>query len=152
MACSICTHPQRAEIEQLLLDTCDVESVAKQFDVNVDELTIHALRHVDKNHPEDSIARNIHKHEADLLIETAEGYRDTFEELNATIINILADPDPSAAGRCLTRPIVDLYLGAGREIRETVKAIAELDQLLNGPKDENVSGLAALAEAIRGSK
>ena len=49
------------------------------------------------------------------------------------------------------KQLVDLYLGVGKEIRDTVKAIVEMDQLLNGPKDENVTGLMALAEAIRGS-
>ena len=53
--------------------------------------------------------------------------------------------------KLLTKPMVDLYVGLGGEIRQTVKTMAELDRMLNGPEDNLSSGLGALAAAIRGS-
>ena len=53
--------------------------------------------------------------------------------------------------KLLTKPMVDLYIGLGGEIRQNVKAMAEVDRMLNGPQDNGNSGLQALADAIRGS-
>ena len=53
--------------------------------------------------------------------------------------------------KMLTKPMVDLYVGLGGEIRQNVKAMAEVDRMLNGPQDTSGNGLLALAEAIRGS-
>ena len=37
-------------------------------------------------------------------------------------------------------------------MRHSIKALADINQLLNGPKDDGTSGLAALAAAIHGSR
>jgi hypothetical protein len=52
----------------------------------------------------------------------------------------------------MTKGLVELYLGCGDNVRKTVKEITEINQVLNGPKDDGLSGLAALANALRGSK
>ena len=55
----------------------------------------------------------------------------------------------------LIKVILSLFLedlGTGSELRNTIKVIADIDNMLNGPQDVGTSGLAALAKAIRGSK
>ena len=54
--------------------------------------------------------------------------------------------------KMLTKPMVELYLGVGSEIRQTIRAAAEIERMLNGPQDPAGAGLAALAAAIRGSE
>ena len=54
--------------------------------------------------------------------------------------------------RRATKPVVDLYVGAGDSVRKGVAAIADINQLLNGPKDDGLSGLAALAKVLHGSQ
>ena len=53
--------------------------------------------------------------------------------------------------KMLTKPMTDLYIGLGGEIRQAVKTMSEVDRMLNGPEDTATSGLRALADAIRGS-
>ena len=53
--------------------------------------------------------------------------------------------------KLMTKPIVDLYLGLGAEIRKNVATITDIDRAVNGPQDSTTSGLAALASAIRDS-
>ena len=52
----------------------------------------------------------------------------------------------------MTKGMVELYLGCGDNVRKTIKDIADINQILNGPKDDGLSGLGALAAAIAGSK
>ena len=47
-----------------------------------------------------------------------------------------------------TKPVVDLYIGSADGLRRTVQTIADVNQLLNGPKDDGLSGLGALAKAL----
>ena len=150
MACNICEHPQREDIETMLREGVNVDGVAETYQVDPDELRAHIMFHTTVENPQESIARTLKKREADMLADMAEGYMKTFTSIGVNINQILSSPDTASSAR-LTKQLVDLYLGVGKEIRETVNAIAELDTLLNGPKDENVTGLAALANAIRGS-
>lgn len=150
MTCNICEHPQREDIEDLLKEAVPIEEVADRYELDLDELKEHVLFHNSVENPQESIARNIRKREADLLADVAESYRKTFISIGVRVNQIVEDPDAASTAK-LSKQLVDLYLGVGKEIRDTVKAIVEMDQLLNGPKDENVTGLMALAEAIRGS-
>lgn len=180
--CSICNHPDRAEIENAILSlTSDsppnglvtIESIAERFDVSLQDLKMHALFHtpmvgdadvskfevVSEEQPRESLTRKMKLREADLLSTVGNEYLVTLKTLGRRINTIVqVSPidveDVEAQIRCakmLTKPMVDLYIGLGSEIRQTVKTMAELDRMLNGPEDSLGSGLAALANAIRGS-
>ena len=66
-------------------------------------------------------------------------------------IDLEDDDKQFQLSKLLTKPMVDLYIGLGGEIRQNVKTMAELDRMLNGPQDSTAGGLVALAQAIRGS-
>ena len=156
MTCAICNHPDRYLIEKALAksDTIDLSEIAKNFDVNENDLKVHILMHTslisstDEQIEKESIARSIKKKEADMLTSVANEYLTTLSTLG-NVINSVVGTGPDGL-RAVSKPTVEMYLGLGREVRETVKSIAELDNMLNGQQDPITTGLESLARAIRG--
>lgn len=184
--CTICNHPDRAEIENAILSMTDgsklsIEVIAEQYDVSLADLKMHALFHTplvgaadleqlgvtdssqsepdEKTVPRDSLTRRMKLREADLLATVGNEYLVTLKTMGRRINKLaqvseldIEDNDRQLKlAKLLTKPMVDLYVGLGGEIRQTVKTMAELDRLLNGPEDSATSGLVALAKAIQGS-
>lgn len=184
--CTICNHPDRAEIENAILSMTDglktsIEVIAEQYDVSLADLKMHALFHtplvdaadieelrdagdterteIVRSTPRDSLTRRMKLREADLLAAVGNEYLVTMKTMGRRInklaqvseIDIEDNDRQLKLAKLLTKPMVDLYVGLGGEIRQTVKTMAELDRLLNGPEDSATSGLVALAKAIQGS-
>lgn len=187
--CTICNHPDRAEIENAILSMTDgsktsIEVIAEQYDVSLADLKMHALFHTPlvgaadleelrdaetlgdteqtvavRATPRDSLTRRMKLREADLLAAVGNEYLVTMKTMGRRInklaqvseIDIEDNDRQLKLAKLLTKPMVDLYVGLGGEIRQTVKTMAELDRLLNGPEDSAASGLVALAKAIQGS-
>lgn len=160
MACRICSHPHRAEIESAILDSPKTETLqelSKKYDVDVTELQAHACMHsplgvetkdfVNRG----SITREAKTHEVDMLMAAACNYANTIEVLGTKISKEAEKSDMVTFSRNVARSTVDLYLGAGGELRNTIKEIANINAILNGPKDSTATGLEALANAIRES-
>ena len=139
MACDICSHTKRAEIENALLNitsensSVTLESIADTYGLKVEELKVHTMMHTPLGISEeafneggrDSLARKIKLKEADMLSEVANEYMVTLKYLGRKIHE--ADDV-----RLLTNSACNLYLGLGGEIRGTVKCMTELDTALNG--------------------
>lgn len=174
MRCAVCEHEQRVEIEkaikEVLVQGGNLRTVADRFGVDVDSLKQHALMCEESFQPNeeqptgaterDSIARKLKLAEADMLTDVAEEYKKTMLVAGTAIRNLLEgkdagfdelDPDVKTA-KCLTKPLVDLYTGSGDGVRQTVKALGDLDRTLNGETDTGSAGLNALAAAIVGSR
>ena len=187
--CTICNHPDRAEIENAILSMTDgvktsIEVIAEQYDVSLSDRKMHALFHTplvdaadieelrdaetlgdteqtvaERPTPRDSLTRRMELREADLLAAVGNEYLVTMKTMGRRInklaqvseIDIEDNDRQLKLAKLLTKPMVDLYVGLGGEIRQTVKTMAELDRLLNGPEDSATSGLVALAKAIQGS-
>ena len=187
--CTICNHPDRAEIENAILSMTDgvktsIEVIAEQYDVSLADRKMHALFHTPlvgaadleelrdaetlgdteqtvavRATPRDSLTRRMKLREADLLAAVGNEYLVTMKTMGRRInklaqvseIDIEDNDRQLKLAKLLTKPMVDLYVGLGGEIRQTVKTMAELDRLLNGPEDSATSGLMALAKAIQGS-
>ena len=175
--CTICNHPDRAEIENAILSMTDevktsIEVIAEQYDVSLSDLKMHALFHtplVDAADieelrdaetlggteqtvsvgatPRDSLTRRMKLREADLLAAVGNEYLVTMKTMGRRInklaqvseIDIEDNDRQLKLAKLLTKPMVDLYVGLGGEIRQTVKTMAELDRLLNGPEDSATS-------------
>jgi len=196
--CTLCQHPDRAEIEAAILNMTvstppsDIDSIAEAFNVDPLELRQHALFHVpltDESdleavasyqsaldganlddipqlapepgavggpEPRPSLTRKMKLREADMLMAVANEYLVTLKTMGRRInklastssIDVEDEEKQLKLARLLTKPMVDLYVGIGGEIRQTVKATAELNKLLNGPEEGQNSGLQALAAAI----
>jgi hypothetical protein len=160
--CPICKHSDREKIERVLFKvgpddaSLTLEKIAEEFEVNVEDLRRHSLFHTPYGSDgTDSIVRRLKIHEADLLGEAAQEYAVTLKQVGKRIRGSMnrgeAGDDPTFE-KCLTKPVADLYLGCGDTLQKTVKAIADIDHLLNGPKDDGLSGLTTLANALQASR
>ena len=156
-----------------------VESIAEQYKLDLQELRNHALFHTPLVAPCDivtpttelqlnpeteakvptSLARKMKLREADILATVNNEYLVTLKAMGrrinrlANVSSIDAEDEAKKVelAKLLTKPMVDLYIGLGGEIRQNVRAMAEVDRMLNGPQDSVGSGLQDLAAAIRGS-
>ena len=165
--CPVCGHPNRDEIEAVLYrvtpkNADDVlQQLADTYDIDVEAFETHAMFHAALDltpaGEETSIVRQLKLREVDVLAQCAKDYADTLS-LVGSRIRTKARNESDADGiddtrfeRSMTKSLVELYLGCGDNVRKTVKDIAEINQTLNGPKDEGLTGLGALAAAIQGS-
>lgn len=166
--CRICQHPMREEIEAVLyrLTPKDGEEVlsklSEAFDIDIEELQRHAMFHacmdLSPTGEETSLVRQVKLRETDLLAQCAKDYADTLT-LVGQRIRTRARKEADVEGmedmrfeRAVTKSLVELYIGCGDNVRKTIKDIADINQVLNGPKDDGLSGLSALAAAIAGSR
>lgn len=175
--CEICKHRDRADIENAILSISSdtgmtVEKIAEYYKVDLSALRNHALFHTPlvvsmgfaedgTEQPEEktSLARKMKLREADILATVSNEYLVTLKAMGRRINKLasvsdidIEDADKEVkVAKLLTKPMVDLYINLGGEIRQNVKAMAEVDRMLNGPQDNGTGGLLALAEAIRGS-
>lgn len=138
------------DIEELHSESGCTDDIPS-FDSNVEQTP--------KAAPRDSLTRKMKLREADMLAAVGQEYLVTLKTMGRRInklaqvssIDIEDEEKQLKLAKLLTKPMVDLYVGLGGEIRQTVKTMAELDRMLNGPEDNLSSGLGALAAAIRGS-
>lgn len=166
--CKICNHPNRDEIEAILYRMTPKNAddllmqISDAYDIDIEEMQRHAMFHacmdLSPQGEETSIVRQIKLRETDLLAQCAKEYADTLA-LVGTRIRSKARRESDADGlddtrfeRSMTKSLVELYLGCGDNVRKTVKDITDINQILNGPKDDGLSGLGALAAAIAGSR
>ena len=159
--CTVCGHALRENIERVLFraaknkeqDGLTLEQISAEFDVPVEDLRRHAIFHSALG-SEDSLVRQIHMREADLLAETVMDNAMTMKAVGARLRDSMNDGDPDSVQfeRRASKSVVDLYVGASEGVRKGVAAIADINQLLNGPKDDGLSGLTALANVLHGSR
>lgn len=161
MACSICDHPRRAEIEKCLLLNDygnagrSLSDIAKEFKVSVQDLQVHAFMHTSMEQLEraevgESIASSVKKREANLLSAVADEYYVTLKATGKQIRTLMND-EANGGARTVTKPLVELYLGTGNNLRQTLESIVEMNQVLNGDQDPGIQALANIVTAIRGS-
>lgn len=157
--CAVCNSEHREEIEQRMFQTPgatgELEKISEEYNVSVEDLQRHALFHAPQgSEGSDSLVRQIKMRETDMLAEAAADYMSTLQVVGKRIRQRAGSDNPEDVTfeRALTKPVVELYTGCGSELRGNVKAIADINQQLNGPKDDGSAGLLALAEALRSSR
>lgn len=103
------------------------------------------------NSDNDSLQARIKVREANALALTIQEYSSTLTLVGRKIRKMAQFPGDSvgeALSKLLTKPVVDLYIGLGAEIRETVQEMSVLNRDLNGPDENSNAGLIALAGAL----
>jgi hypothetical protein len=170
----ICNHPDRTNIESAILSGQKIEIVRKHYGLlsddqiqalddhlrvcatyvlSLDDFDKEVHNHlIETNGTKTSIQRTLKLKEADILGATVHEYLITLKNLGRKINKWIDDPDDSQMPRLIRKPIADMYIQLGGEIRQNVRTMAELDKLLNGDDDKSLTGLAALANAIAGTK
>lgn len=160
MKCVICEHPQRTEIDLALLErswgepNSTLQSIVEQYHVPMIALQQHAVLHFTmptvENPQQASITDKVKLHEADILREAANDYYYTLKNLGQRL-NALINGDPLAL-KLIQAPLVELYLGAGKNIKEIVESLIKIDQAVNGDQNSGTKALSELIGAINGSK
>lgn len=160
--CAICNHPHRMNIENALFKITPenaeltMSRIAQEYEVTEEALRAHALFHTSFNYEpnSDSIVRQIKMREADMLGAAAMEYMSTMQMVGQRIRGYATDSadEDIRFEKLLTKSVTDLYIGCGDGLKSTVKALADINQQLNGPKDDGSSGLAALAAALHASR
>lgn len=162
MTCKICEHPRVQEINEAILNMNvredSLELIAESFGVDAVDLARHAIMDISATPPVESLARQLKLKEADTLAALQTEYMQTVTKTGEFIRGIIADCDCAseaaekiATVKLITKPMVDLYVGTGSEVRNTARTLADLKQILQGGEGGPLSGLAALAAAIQSS-
>ena len=160
--CPICESSHRHQIETALLNGDSLDSVMNSFanscKFSMDQLKVHAVSHlrVPESSSNESIASRLALKEADTLAATCAEYMATLKRVGETIDSQISSVESGdlAIGQALTKSVVDLYLGTGNQIRETVKLLIEAERDLNDSEESsgNVSSIRRLTEAIDRSR
>lgn len=170
MACVICQHPERRTIEDYIAvidvpgaDT-SLQSTAAKFGVPITDLQVHAIMHtpmarIAEDEEAPTLASQMKRGEANLLYAVAEEYYATMRQVGKEVrrrvtpqLPASATGEPSATevlGR-LTKELVDLYLGTGNNLRQTIATIVEMNQKLNDESDPALKALQGIIQAVRG--
>lgn len=164
MTCKICAHKKRDEIEKAVLlrnygDTnVTLRDIALEYKVDTKDLQVHTLMHmplqenaletVEKN---ESLVGAIKRREADILKQVMEESYITFKNVGDKINAITSQHTTNNPTLIqLTKPVVELYLGASQSIRDTADKLMKMNLMVNGEKDEGLASLANLVKVIRG--
>jgi len=162
MACPICNHDKREEIEQkLLCRTAEVglDQIAQEYNVKVLDLQVHSIMHnsliAAKEDPKaepSTLVEKIRFKEGEYIRNTIMDYQSTLLILGTQIRSILRtstveDPTLHKIGKAT----VELYLGIGAEIRSSVDLLTKMNGALNGDSNAALNGLSALVTAIANS-
>jgi len=161
MSCPICSHANRAEIEQELLCRSlgdlevTLEQIAAKYKVRVIDLQVHAMMHDtlevrSEEGKSNSIVGAIKFKEADALRDTLFEYRRTLTLLGERIRGALSNNEETVLLR-INKATADLYVGIGGEIRATVETLVRMNTAVNGDPNTGANGLRELCDAIRDS-
>ena len=159
--CPICNHPVRTAIEMAMLkctpDNSDkvVERISRIYKVSKEDVHEHMLFHtfIGDDAEEDSIVRKLKLREADILGAAVVEQMATMQAVGQRIRKAaLSDSEDLRFEKTLTKPMVDLYNGPNDGMRQNIQALADINQLLNGPQASGISGLMALTQVLKDSR
>lgn len=161
MKCKICDHENREQIDRAVMEMTpgeydvQLKQIAKKFQVPLSDLKVHVMSCKPiclEGEPKESMAKQIRFQEADMLGNVMCEYYSTLTLIGGRIRQMAEKSEDSSFARVLTKPVVDLYLGAGNEIRKVAESLSDINTEVNGPKTDAASGLVALADAIKRSR
>lgn len=156
-SCALCNDPRLGQIEEDINNQMPLGEVAEKYQIDEDAVRQYAVLYMKSDDAAEgliSIARKTKLKEAYVLEDTLTEYSKTLKKMSKFIHKNLdeSEDNPTLFGKILTKSVSDMFVGLGGEIRQTVKTLSELDVQLNGPKNDNSSGLQALADAINNSR
>lgn len=158
MRCPICESNFRHQIEVDLLSGESIETVAQKYEkFSLDDVKLHAVAHMSiDSSDKESIATKLAVREAEVLTRVHSEYMATLSRLGATINSQLdmVDDGTVTLSQALPKSSVELYLGTGNQIRETIKLLSETYADMNADNGtmENKSSINNLVIALNKSR
>lgn len=172
MACAICTHKDRLDIEadlrsRNIADTnITLQSIADDYDVNITDLQVHAMTHsfaTDKNKNTSvdagtatkpvSFVDAIEYREALYLREVIADNIATLRETGEIIRRAAKEHDDNDVPSLYRVPkqIVDLYKFCSESVTDAILDLAKVNNLLGNDIDDGTKALGQLALVIQSS-
>lgn len=162
--CVICESSHRHQIELDLLSGESLESIFNRYKsvvsgLTIDQLKIHAVCHIkmpDQSSSGESIATKLAFKEVQALTTSCNEYMATLQRIGGVIDKQLTGVENGdcTIQQAISKSLVDLYIGTGTQIRETVKLLTEAYADMNAKDSEysNRSGLRMLSNALDRSR
>ncbi len=153
MQCVVCTHSERDDIDAALLIHTPIEAVAQHYGLSVEDIKYHQKRcspytmtpdefdsmvleevlssspskAQEIKHPE-SLQRQINLREADYLTTVLQEYMVTLKATGREILHSMrmAQELKIPLKSILGQSVVDLYIGTGGEVRQTIKTLSDI--------------------------
>ena len=151
--CKICSHPQRAEIEKMLLEGATYEEISKKFGVSTGTISKHFRNHMPRLIlDEEELKQLYEKHrvkQIDLteeLLKQIDRLEDLYQKLAkldekfdaGKIRSIIGYVDSIAERRNLLKEMREIMLTI-QELKEEVKTEKDLSELLRKLKEEGLT-------------
>jgi hypothetical protein len=152
--CEICKREDFDQIDDLILDGVPIEEVARTKGISLEDLKIHFLTcSGEKIDVEVSatLADKLQLREAKVLENTYLEYYITLKRMGKKIGEIISEAEPATLDRAIPKQVVDLYIGSGVQIRETIKLLSDMETGRNGKDNAGLSAIANLVAAIKNS-
>lgn len=161
--CAVCESEHRHQIEMDLLNGEALENILVKYKnvipkLTMDQLKIHAVCHIQmpQSSSGESIATKLAFSEAQVLTTSCNEYMATLQRLGQVIDKQLSvvENGEGTIQQALSKSLVDLYIGAGTQIRETVKLLTDAyaDMNADDSNKKNKSGLTMLSSALERSR
>lgn len=151
--CQVCDHKFKSEIESSILDGVSYEDVAIAFDLNEEEIKKHCIMHlrIGVIGAEDSKILNKAKSKELLLLQQgAFSYFLTMKSLERVIQQRVSSPNFGNAS--ISKAMVDLYLGAGNNMRQMIDSLFADMNILTGDGNQGLNALSDLVMVLQKSK
>lgn len=154
--CAICNHDKRHQIEDALMgrswgsEQRGIEVLAKEFNVTARQLQVHAVLHmpaIKLECAEDQLEDKLRDKECDFLRNVMVDNYLLMKALKLRIEKMIQDPSADAM-RPLSRNMTDLYIGCSVEVRNAVKALAEIRDISDNDTDTALNGMVQLVKTI----
>lgn len=158
MRCPVCDSVARHQVEVALMSGLSPEEIVekKYGKFTVEDIRLHAVAHMELLESKESIATKLACKEADALTRVHSEYMATLSRLGKVISSQLDQVEDGSItmSQALSKATVDLYLGTGNQIRETVKLLTETYADMNADSGErdNKSSINKLVMAIDRSR
>lgn len=160
--CKVCESDHRHQIEMDLLSGMSVEQIYMNYKgvvpgLTLDQIKIHAVCHIKTSSDNgESIATKLAFSEAQMLTTSCNEYMSTLQRLGKVINGQLTHVENGdlTIQQALSKSLVDLYVGTGNQIRESVKLLTEAyaDMNADDSNSQSRSGLKMLAGALDRSR
>lgn len=176
MSCVICNHPERDNIDSAFLINTPIEVIAEHYNLPIEDLSKHQAKcanftmSMDEfdamvkkevslssspseahnlTHPE-SLQRQINLREADYLTAVLQEYMITLKSTGREIQRSIkmAHDMQMPLKHALGQSIVDLYLGTGGEVRQTIKTLSDIGKQIRDAELGDSLGVAGVPQVV----
>lgn len=164
--CAICTHAKVDQINEQLFafnyqtladgqEPITLNSIAAEFGVRVMDLQVHAFMHLSQPTSDTETATATTTLVQEAKVEELAHMRDAMLDYKATLLKtgkmLRERVSAEGANTVIPKGSVELYLGAGNNMRQIVNDMLDANMRINGEGDDGLKAIAGVVAAIKRS-